>query len=75
MITKYGPSEALCGAIPGVRCEEQRPAGDLITDASLLQQALRNAPDGWQKMNIQSVLQVRVISGGPTASVVATQFW
>jgi len=51
-------------------------AADLITDAGLLQQAVRNAPDGWQKMNIQIVLHVRVISGAPTApSVVATQFW
>ena len=51
-------------------------AADLITDAGLLQQALRNAPDGWQKMNIQIVLHVRVISGAPTTpSVVATQFW
>ncbi len=51
-------------------------AADLITDPGLFQQALRTAPDGWQKMNIQIVLHVRVISGGPTAPwVVATQFW
>lgn len=51
-------------------------AAELITDAGLLEQGLRNAPDGWQKMNIQIVLHVRVISGAPTApSVVATHFW
>lgn len=51
-------------------------AADLITDPGLLEQGLRDAPVGWQKMNIQIVLHVRVISGAPTApSVVATHFW
>lgn len=51
-------------------------AADLITNADLLAQALRDAPPGWQKKNIQIVLHVRVISGSPTApTVLATHFW
>jgi hypothetical protein len=62
--------------VSGISHYGTEAAADLITDAGLFQQALRNAPDDWQKMNIQIVLHVRVISGGPTApSVVATQFW
>ena len=51
-------------------------AADLITSLDLLRQALHDAPDGWQKMNVEIVLHVRVISGGPTApTMIATHFW
>lgn len=51
-------------------------AADLITNADLLAQALRDAPPGWQKKNIQIVLHVRVISGSPaTPTILATHFW
>jgi len=51
-------------------------AADLITNADLLAQALRDAPPGWQKKNIQIVLHVRVISGSSTTpTVLATYFW
>jgi hypothetical protein len=51
-------------------------AAELITDAKLLEQALHDAPPGWQTKNIQIVLHVRVISKAPAApTVVATHFW
>jgi len=51
-------------------------AADLITNPDLLAQALRDAPPGWQKRNIQIVLHVRVISGAPTTpTILATHFW
>lgn len=51
-------------------------AADLITDPDLFRQALHDAPDGWQKMNVEIVLHVRVISGAPTApTMIATHFW
>jgi hypothetical protein len=51
-------------------------AADLITNPDLLAQALRDAPPGWQKKNIQIVLHVRVISGSPTTpTILATHFW
>lgn len=51
-------------------------AADLITDAKLLEQALHDAPIGWQTKNIQIVVHVRVISKAPAApTVVATHFW
>jgi len=51
-------------------------AAELITNPELLAQALRDAPPGWQKKNIQIVLHVRVISGSSTTpTVLATYFW
>ena len=51
-------------------------AADLITDPDLLRQALHDAPEGWQKMNIEIVLHVRVISAAATApTTIATHFW
>lgn len=51
-------------------------AAELITDPELLRQALHDAPEGWQKMNIEIVLHVRVISAAATApTTIATHFW
>lgn len=51
-------------------------ASDLVTNADLLAEALRDAPHGWQKMNLQFVLHVKVISGAPTSPrVVKTYYW
>jgi hypothetical protein len=51
-------------------------AADLVTSPDVLAEALRNAPAGWQKKNVQFVLHVKVISGTPTAPrVVASHFW
>jgi hypothetical protein len=51
-------------------------AGDLVTSPELMAEALRDAPPGWQKKNLQIVLHVKVISGAPTSpKVVKTYFW
>jgi hypothetical protein len=51
-------------------------AGDLVTNPDLMAEALRDAPSGWQKKNLQMVLHVKVISGAPTSpKVVKTYFW
>jgi hypothetical protein len=51
-------------------------AADLVSNADLMAEALRSAPPGWQRRNLQLVLHVKVIAGSPTSpKVVATYFW
>lgn len=51
-------------------------ASDLVTNADLMAEALRDAPAGWQQKNLQFVLHVKVISGVPTSpKVVKTYYW
>jgi hypothetical protein len=41
-----------------------------------MSEALRGAPAGWQKKNLQLVLHVKVISGAPSSPKVVKQyFW
>jgi hypothetical protein len=51
-------------------------AGDLVTNADLMSEALRAAPAGWQRKNLQIVLHVKVIAGAPSSpKVLKTYFW
>jgi hypothetical protein len=51
-------------------------AAELITRNDLLKEALRGAPQGWQKKNLQLVVKVRVIGNSPASpKVVASQYW
>jgi hypothetical protein len=51
-------------------------AAELVSRPELMAEALRTAPSGWQRKNLQLVLHVRVISGTPASpNVVATYFW
>ena len=51
-------------------------AGDLVTNADLMAEALRGAPAGWQRKNLQMVLHVKVIGGAPSSpKVLKTHFW
>jgi len=51
-------------------------AADLVTNPDLMAEALRGAPPGWQKKNLQLVLHVKVISGAPSSPKVVKQyFW
>ena len=51
-------------------------ASDLVTNADLMAEALRGAPPGWQKKNLQLVIHVKVISGAPSSPQVVKQyFW
>lgn len=49
---------------------------ELVTDRRLIQDLTRNAPSGWQKRNLEAVIEAKVVGGYPGApSVVATRFW
>jgi hypothetical protein len=51
-------------------------AADLVTNSDLMAEALRGAPAGWQKKNLQLVLHVKVISGAPSSPKILKQyFW
>jgi hypothetical protein len=51
-------------------------AADLVTNADLMAEALRDAPPGWRNKNLQLVVHVKVISGTPSSpKVVAAHFW
>lgn len=51
-------------------------AGEFATSNELLEEALRGAPHGWQKGNVQFVLYTRLIGRTPDRPrVVATYFW
>ena len=50
-------------------------AADLVTNPDLMAEALRNAPSGWQRKNLQLVLHVKVISGAPSSPKVVKQFF
>jgi hypothetical protein len=47
-----------------------------VTDPELLGGALRDAPKGWERRNVQFVLHVPVVEGVPgRPEVVATHYW
>jgi hypothetical protein len=53
-----------------------RAAGEFLTDASRLEQALHAAPPDWGKKNIQVLLQTTVYKGTPgPPRVVVTHVW
>jgi hypothetical protein len=51
-------------------------AAELVTNPVLLAEALRGAPDGWQRKNLQLVLHVKVIANAPASpQVIASHYW
>jgi hypothetical protein len=69
-------TRAMLVELAGITQYGTMAASDLVTNADLLAEALRNAPRGWQKKNLQLVLHVNVISGVPASPrVVAAYFW
>ncbi len=51
-------------------------AAELITDPTLLAEALHSAPDGWQRKNLQLVLHMKVIANAPASpQVIASHYW
>ncbi len=51
-------------------------AGEFLANSPALIEALRGAPAGWQKRNMQFVLHTRIIGRTPTpARVLAVHFW
>jgi len=69
-------THAMLVEIAGITQYGTEAASDLVTNPELLAEALRHAPDGWQKKNMQLVLYSRVIEGAPAApQIVASYFW
>ena len=51
-------------------------AAQLVTNADLLRDALRDCPPGWEKKNLQIVLHMKVIANSPAAAeAVASYYW
>lgn len=51
-------------------------AGEVLTNAARMEEALREAPAGWQSRNFQIVLRAEIIGQTPGPSkVLATHFW
>jgi hypothetical protein len=69
-------THAMLVEVAGVTQYGTDAAADLITNPELMAEALRGAPSGWQKKNLQLVLHVKVISGAPSSPTVVKQyFW
>jgi hypothetical protein len=69
-------THAMLVEIAGITQYGTDAAADLVTNPDLMAEALRGAPAGWQKKNLQLVLHVKVIAGAPSSPrVVATHFW
>jgi hypothetical protein len=69
-------THAMLVEIAGITQYGTEAASDLVTNPELLAEALRGAPAGWQKKNLQLVLYSRVIAGAPASpQVVASYFW
>jgi hypothetical protein len=51
-------------------------AGEVLSNPALLAEALRDAPAGWERKNLQIVLRVKVIGNSPASpKVVAAHYW
>lgn len=69
-------TRAMLVEVAGITQYGTAAAADLVTNADLLSEVLRNAPPGWQTKNLQLVLRVKVISGAPAPPrLVASHFW
>ena len=69
-------THAMLVEVAGITQYGTDAAADLVTNPELMAEALRGAPAGWQRKNLQLVLHVKVISGSPSSpKVVATYFW
>jgi hypothetical protein len=72
----YPGTNSIIVEITGISHYGTEAAADLVTNPTLLQEALRRLPAGWQQKNVQIVLHVEVVSGSPSVpTVVATHVW
>jgi hypothetical protein len=69
-------THAMLVEVAGITQYGTDAGADLVTNPDLMAEALRGAPAGWQKKNLQLVLHVKVIAGSPTTpKVVGAHFW
>lgn len=60
----------------GIKGGATNAAGEFLTNPDYLSQALRTAPQGWEKKNLQFVLSTRMFSGSPgPPTVIAAHSW
>ena len=72
----HSDTHAVLVEVAGITQYGTDAGAELVTNADLMADALRAAPSGWQKKNLQLVLHVKVIAGSPaTPKVVASYFW
>lgn len=51
-------------------------AGDFLSNPAYFEEAVHAAPRGWEKKNMQVVLQTKIVGGTPgPPKVIATHFW
>jgi hypothetical protein len=69
-------THAMLVVVTGITQYGTEAAGEVVTDADLLAEALRGAPGSWRTTNLQLVLHMNVISNYPASpKVVASYFW
>lgn len=69
-------THAMLVEVAGITQYGTQAAADLVTNPDLMAEALRGAPGGWQRKNLQLVLHVKVIAGAPSSPVVVEKyFW
>lgn len=62
--------------VAGIGPEGTRAVSDLITSSSSLSRALRTAPSGWEKEDLQMVFSAPIVDGVPgKPALVAARFW
>jgi hypothetical protein len=62
--------------VAGIADPGTQAASEFVTEADYMNAALRSAPRGWERRNIQLVLHTNIIGGTPgPAQVVAMHFW
>lgn len=73
----YSPqTEQVVVAAGGIGHFGTMAAGDFIANAAYFREAVRSAPAGWEKRNMQFVLRVRLADGSPSPpELLATHFW
>ena len=69
-------THAMLIEVTGITQYGTESAAEVVTDPGLLVDALKSAPGGWERKNLQLVLHMNVISNYPaTPKVVASYYW
>lgn len=73
----YSPqTEQVVVAAGGIGHFGTMAAGDFVSHPAYFREAVRSAPAGWEKMNMQFVLRVRIADGSPSPpELLAAHYW
>jgi hypothetical protein len=62
--------------VAGIGPEGTRAVSDLLSSSKALSRALRSAPAGWEKEDLQMIFSAPIVDGVPgKPSLVAARFW